>query len=141
MPQRIALSTARRAKTGCNGALTLFSDDQIPSRPVDPAIALWRCDLCAPVPNAGHQVNRLTAKLPGWGGRLDGITRLVVACAHAPTRSRRPFRGRQVGKQTVAEEIFGRDQELALVSELLHAVPDVVRALVIEGVAGIGKST
>jgi DNA-binding CsgD family transcriptional regulator len=46
-----------------------------------------------------------------------------------------------MGKQTVAEEIFGRDQELALVSELLDAVPDVVRALVIEGVAGIGKST
>ncbi len=46
-----------------------------------------------------------------------------------------------MGKQTVAEEIFGRDQELARLSTLIAAMPDLPRALVIEGAAGIGKTT
>jgi DNA-binding CsgD family transcriptional regulator len=41
----------------------------------------------------------------------------------------------------VAEEIFGRDQELARLSAFIEAIPHGPRALVIEGAAGIGKST
>lgn len=41
----------------------------------------------------------------------------------------------------MAEEIFGRDEELARVAALIDAIPDGFRALVLDGEAGIGKST
>ncbi len=45
------------------------------------------------------------------------------------------------GKPGAAEEIFGRDEELGRLRSLIDAIRDGPRALVIEGAAGIGKST
>lgn len=45
------------------------------------------------------------------------------------------------GDRALAEEIFGRDQELARLGALVDAIPAGPRGLVMDGVAGIGKST
>ncbi|TME04276.1 MAG: hypothetical protein E6I71_07240 [Chloroflexi bacterium] len=64
----------------------------------------------------------------GTAYRLDGLARCKV-------------RRQAFDQVSVAEEIFGRDHELARVRGFIGAIADGPRTLFLEGDAGIGKST
>src|SRR5438309_1439388 len=64
----------------------------------------------------------------GTAYRLDGLARCKV-------------RRQAFDQVSVAEEIFGRDHELARVRSFIGAIAGGPRTLLFEGEAGIGKST